>query len=189
MKNKNWIEEWATRYINLNKLPDKMIPCSTEGCTVKTTCCSTNLKNRVIAHPEGVRGLLRDFKCRSCRTQSRSTDETLGTEEKPRLARAAKATKRTTTKAAAKQSRIEQLNEAAKSATIDVNAVPIKYNFEDPEAVRQLTEGSCQRPDIYLDNDRACDGCSLYEHCACASKQLLADSGRRKVVAGPRRKK
>lgn len=185
MKNKNWIEEWATQYINLNKLPDKMIPCSTEGCTVKTTCCSTNLKNRVIAHPEGVRGLLRDFKCRSCRTQSVGTVETTGTTEKP-LKRAAK---KTVSKTAKKQTKVQELTEVAKSIIIDVNATPVRYSFDDPEHVKQLTEGSCQRPDIYLDNDRACDGCSLYEHCACASKQLLADSGRRKVVAGPRRKK
>lgn len=188
MKNKNWIEEWAQQYDKNEKLPNQKIPCTTEGCTTETTCCSTNLKTRVTAHPEGVRGLLRDFKCRSCRSESSGQTKTSSSAEKPRLQRAAKASKKTT-KAAVKQTRIEELNEAARAATVDVNAVPVKYNFEDPEAVRQLTEGSCQRPDIYLDNDRACDGCSLYEHCACASKQLLADSGRRRVVTGPRRKK
>ena len=183
MTNKNWIEEWAQKYINLNKLPKQKIPCSTEGCTVETTCFSTNLRHRTIAHQEGIRGVLRDFKCRGCRSVSN------GFSDKPKLQRVAKAVKKTTTKKAAKESRVEALKEAARSFPVDVNAAPVRYNFNDPESVKQLTEGTCQRPDIYLNNDRACDGCALYEHCACASKQLLASTGRKAVVAGPRRKK
>ena len=183
MKNKNWIEDWAQKYINLNKLPKQKIPCSTEGCTVETTCFSTNLKNRVIAHQEGVRGVLRDFKCRGCRSVAN------GVSDKPKLARVAKAVKKTTTKKEVKDTRVEALKEAARSFVVDPNRVSVKYNFNDAESVKQLTDGTCQRPDIYLNNDRACDGCALYEHCACASKQLLASTGRKAVVAGPRRKK
>lgn len=185
MENKNWIEDWAKQYDTNGKLPAPKIPCSSAGCKNETTCFSTNLKTRVAATEGGIRTLLRTFKCRSCRTQTSSVLEPAGVIEKP----VRRAAKRTTTKAAQKQSRVEELNQAARSAVIDVNAVPVRYNFNDPEHVRQLTEGACQRPDIYLDNDRACDGCSLYEHCACSAKQLLADSGRKKAVVGPRRKK
>ena len=184
MKNKNWIEEWAQQYDKNGKLPEPKIPCSTVGCEVGTTCFSTNLKTRVEATEGGVRVLLSTFKCRGCRAGSVVA-------EKPVLARVAKATKKpkTVTKAAQKQTRVEELNQAARSAQVNVDAVPVRYNFDSQEHVRQLTEGACQRPDIYLDNDRACDGCALYEHCACTAKQLLSDTGRKKAVAGPRRKK
>lgn len=184
MKNKNWIEEWAQQYIKLNKLPKQKIPCSVEGCTVETTCFSTNLRQRTIAHQEGIRGVLRDFKCRGCRSKAN------GFSEKPKLQRVAKAVKKTAvTKKSVRDSRVETLKEHARACTVDVNAQPVRYNFDDPEQVRQLTEGACQRPDIYLNNDRACDGCVLYEHCACAAKQLLSDTGRKPVVTGPRRKR
>ncbi|MBC8416908.1 hypothetical protein H8E06_01085 [bacterium] len=33
--------------------------------------------------------------------------------------------------------------------------------------------GTCQRPDIFLSiNDKACDGCSYYEHCQCYNRRL-----------------
>lgn len=185
MKNNNWIEEWAQQYDTNGKLPEKTIPCTAEGCETKTTCFSTNLSGRVAATEGGIRALLSTFKCRSCRSESRVVSMPKGNQEKP----VKRAAKRTTTKAALKQTKVEELNAAAKAATIDVNAVPVRYNFADPEQVRQLTEGVCQRPDIYLDNDRACDGCDLYEFCACNAKQLLSDSGRKKAVVGPRRKK
>ena len=183
MKNKNWIEEWAKQYDTNGKLPKQKIPCSTEGCTVETTCFSTNLRHRTIAHQEGIRGTLRDFKCRGCRSVAN------GFSDKPKLQRVAKAVKKTVTKKEVKETRVEALKEAAKSFIVDPNRVPVKYNFNDAESVKQLTDGTCQRPDIYLNNDRACDGCALYEHCACASKQLLASTGRKAAVAGPRRKK
>jgi len=187
MENKNWIEEWAQQYDKNEKLPKQKIPCSAEGCVNETTCFSSNLKNRVVAHAEGVRGLLRGFKCRSCRTESAVATKTTGTAEKP----VRRAAKKTISKAALKQTRTEELTAQARNSTANVNAVPERFKFDNPDHVRQLTEGACMRPDIYLNNDRACDGCDLYEHCACAAKQLLSESGRKPkaVVAGPRRKK
>jgi len=32
--------------------------------------------------------------------------------------------------------------------------------------------GTCIRPDIYYDNDSACNGCQYYEHCLCHNKRL-----------------
>jgi hypothetical protein len=183
MKNKNWIDEWVTQYGTEGKLPSKTIPCSTEGCETMTTCFSTNLSGRITSTEGGLPTLLRTFKCRGCRSK------TSGGLEKPKRERVAKAAKKTTTKKAARDSRVETLKEAARASTVDVNSVPVRYNFNDPEQVRQLTENTCQRPDIYLNNDRACDGCVLYENCACSAKQLLADTGRKLTSSGPKRKK
>jgi len=44
-------------------------------------------------------------------------------------------------------------------------------DFTNKEQVAELTEGGCWRPDIYLNNDRACNECYLYEHCKCAIRR------------------
>jgi hypothetical protein len=36
----------------------------------------------------------------------------------------------------------------------------------------ELTKNMCIRPDIYLDNDRTCDYCSINEHCSCMLKKF-----------------
>jgi len=38
--------------------------------------------------------------------------------------------------------------------------------------VESLTEYSCLRPDIFLDNGRCCIGCPYLEFCICKSKRL-----------------
>lgn len=57
-------------------------------------------------------------------------------------------------------------------------------DFTNKEQVAKLTEGACWRPDIYLNNDRACNGCYLYEHCKCAIRRWDDPNEKR-----PRKKK
>jgi hypothetical protein len=44
-------------------------------------------------------------------------------------------------------------------------------DFTSPEQVGELTRSACFRPDIYLNNDRACNGCHIYEFCKCAIRK------------------
>lgn len=37
--------------------------------------------------------------------------------------------------------------------------------------VAELTKSSCLRPDIYLNNNKACNGCYVYELCKCAARK------------------
>jgi hypothetical protein len=190
------VTDWIESYTQTGKLPELRIPCINEGCDVTTTCFGSNLEGRIKKTEGGLRALLTEFKCRGCRggVSAKTVRMTMKAPHRTMkgtdliVARAAKAVRKNTKKAA-KEEHVEQLKQALRSATMNVNAMPQRISFNDPEAVRQLTEHACQRPDIYLDNDRACDGCSLYEHCACKSKQLLAHTGRKKLVAGPKRKK
>jgi hypothetical protein len=184
------VTDWIESYTQTGKLPELRIPCITEGCDVTTTCFGSNLEGRIKKTEGGLRALLTEFKCRGCRGGAKAKTVRMTMKDGAELivGKAAKAVRKNTKKAA-KEEHVENLKQALRSATMNVNAVPQRISFNDPEAVRQLTEHACQRPDIYLDNDRACDGCGLYEHCACKSKQLLADTGRKKLVAGPKRKK
>lgn len=49
---------------------------------------------------------------------------------------------------------------------------PILVNFKNKEEVKQITEGTCVRPDLYLNNDNTCIKCTIYENCACSIKTL-----------------
>jgi hypothetical protein len=40
-------------------------------------------------------------------------------------------------------------------------------DMTDEKQVSELTKSSCVRPDIFLNNDRSCNNCHLYEHCKC----------------------
>lgn len=35
-----------------------------------------------------------------------------------------------------------------------------------------VTQYACWRPDIYLDNDKSCEGCILFENCSCKIKRI-----------------
>ena len=43
---------------------------------------------------------------------------------------------------------------------------------KDKDACILHTQFSCLRPDVYLDNDRTCDYCSINKHCACPIKKF-----------------
>ena len=43
---------------------------------------------------------------------------------------------------------------------------------KDKTACEDYTKFSCIRPDIYLDNDRTCDYCSINKCCACPIKKF-----------------
>ena len=45
-------------------------------------------------------------------------------------------------------------------------------DMKNPDHVKSLTYFSCARPHIFLDNDRRCDGCSIYKLCCCPIKRL-----------------
>jgi len=43
---------------------------------------------------------------------------------------------------------------------------------KDKDACEFYTQFACMRPDIYLDNDRTCDYCSINKWCACPLKKF-----------------
>jgi hypothetical protein len=62
---------------------------------------------------------------------------------------------------------------------IDLNAPRNIIDLKkDKKMCEILTESTCMRPDIYLDNDRTCDYCSINEYCRCRLKKF---SNKRKL--------
>jgi hypothetical protein len=63
---------------------------------------------------------------------------------------------------------------------IDLNAPRQIINLkENKEFCKEITRSMCLRPDIYLNNDRTCDNCSIHKYCSCAIKKLSSDSRRK----------
>ena len=52
-----------------------------------------------------------------------------------------------------------------------------RYNPKEVDLVkneswcRKITKTNCWRPDIYLDNERSCGPCALYDNCSCSLKR------------------
>lgn len=53
------------------------------------------------------------------------------------------------------------------------NYKPVSINLvKDVEETKKLTNGTCLRPDLYLDNDGSCDNCYVFNNCVCVIKKL-----------------
>ena len=159
------IAEWIAHFSQHGKLPQTKIPCTHPGCSTETTMFGTNLEKR-IAQYGTLEKLLTTFKCKACRSLDKPASTTVE-EKKPKKERKER-------KATAKQARTEELVASVRNTKIDISGdYRVKIDLKkNPEAVAEFTQGACLRPDIYLDNDRYCDGCVHFEHCACALKQL-----------------
>lgn len=77
-----------------------------------------------------------------------------------------------------KYGKLQQLKEFAKSYQNEPRGNNAKNILKNKEGIAKATEGSCIRPDIYLDNDRNCEGCPYFDSCGCAIKRL--DNKKRK---------
>lgn len=142
------------------KLPSHpFIICSTSGCDTKTTCFSKNLESKIKLY-NGLEQLLSTFTCKVCRV---GTTPLQNAKIKKVVIRAKRMTK-TDTRAALVQ---DLINNAPK---MDFSPrKPVGFLRDSPETVRSITaDGSCIRPDIFLNSGRKCDDCG-YNNC-CQSK-------------------
>jgi hypothetical protein len=65
---------------------------------------------------------------------------------------------------------LENLLSAAKEYKFTYK--PVRINFKNKEEIGYITNGTCIRPDLYLDNDNTCITCKIYESCGCSLKTL-----------------
>jgi hypothetical protein len=146
MKNKEQLESYKKNGHLLNK----KIQCN--KCSIDITCFGTNLDSKISKYG-GIEILLDTFKCRKCVSASKPKKIVI------------KATK------VSKKEKI-----AEKTVDIPKMTFSIKRDVllsEAPDLIESVSKnGSCIRPDIYLNNDRSCDGCSLYTSCLASIKNL-----------------
>lgn len=130
------------------------IHCS--KCNGKTTAFGTNLEGK-IKKAGGLEELLTSFECRSCRNAG-----------KPVIIRVNTGVKKTKRKP--KELRTSEL--LKHPPKMDFPPRQRLSLLEHPEVTAELTSIACVRPDIYLDSERTCDYCNLYQMCKAPCRKL-----------------
>ncbi len=127
-------------------------------CEGKTTAFGSNLQNK-ISKAGSLGELLSTFECRSCRTAGQN---------KVRLPKALR--KKRGSKGAAKEARTQDMLRNLPSMVF-AERKPIVL-VTNPEFAAEVTSHSCVRPDVFLDSDRSCDFCALYNVCKAPNRSL-----------------
>ena len=123
-------------------------------CEGKTTAFGSNLENKV-SKAGGLEELLSTFKCRSCRNAGKP----------PRLPKAPRKNK--------------GLSKQSKAAALVKDLPKMQFSerkpivlVDNPEFAAKVTAHSCVRPDVFLDSNRSCDFCALYNVCKAPNRRL-----------------
>jgi hypothetical protein len=136
------------------------VPCS--ECGAMTTMFGTNLAGRI--HKFGsLANLLSGFQCKACRSAGKPVK--------------------------VKTVRTKRVKKIVQTANMvwDIPKINLKRQesivlVDNPEVAAHVLT-SCWRPDIYLDNERSCDDCSLYGVCKAACRRLSTDKKRKLAIA------
>ena len=134
-------------------------------CEGKTTAFGSNLQNKV-SKAGGLGELLSTFKCRSCRNAGKT----------PRLPKAPRKNK--------------GLSKQSKAAALVKDLPKMQFSerkpivlVDNPEFAAKVTAHSCVRPDVFLDSNRSCDFCALYEVCKAPNRRLSSQGWQMGVAA------
>ena len=123
-------------------------------CEGKTTAFGSNLQNKV-SKAGGLGELLSNFECRQCRTAGKT----------PRLPKAPRKNK-----GLSKQSKAaEMIKSMPKMQFSERRRISL---IDEPDFAAEVTQHSCVRPDIFLDSNRSCDFCALYQVCKAPNRSL-----------------
>lgn len=89
----------------------------------------------------------------------------------PKKSKRVKKIKKIKIKRVTKEERINTLKEHAKAFQFEykTNVIDLVKNADE---CAYITQSTCWRPDIFLNNDRTCNNCVLHVNCACPSKRL-----------------
>lgn len=150
------MKKWLNYYETYNKFPHDKIMCS----KCKSTQVSLKGRGKKIifdACDSDPKRILTETICKSCKEKfypiekkkKEYVPETL--EER--------------------EMRIEEIR--ASLPKIDLNKERTIIDLvKDKEACVEFTKNMCIRPDIYLNNDKTCDNCSLRKNCSCIIKKF-----------------
>ena len=135
-------------------------------CNAKTTAFGTNLAGK-IKKAGGLDQLLNTFECRNCRNAGKPVVIKVNTVMKKK-----------------RKPKELRTSELLKNPPKMDFAPRVRLNLlEHPEVTAEVTSIACQRPDIFLDSERTCDFCNLYELCKAPNRKLSKAGWQVKMVA------
>jgi hypothetical protein len=153
--NEEQIQIFVKHFNERGNFPGFKIPCSVTG---KLTTCVGPWKDKKIAEFGGPENLLRNY-------VSRSANKKLKVHKITPIG----ATKKKSSK------KKEKTDEQIREEKVRKSIPQFKETVRGPLSGKDLiesTRNACQRPDIFLDNGRNCNGCDFYEICENSLKNL-----------------
>jgi len=138
-------------------------------CESKTTAFGSNLQNK-IQKAGSLGNLLSSFECRNCRTAGQTNK---------RLPKALR--KKRGSKGAARQAKTQEMLRNLPTMVF-AERKPVVL-IDNPEYAAKVTQHSCVRPDIFLDSNRSCDFCALYNVCKAPNRRLSSQGWQLGVAA------
>lgn len=151
------IQLFLAHYKQYGSFPGSKIPCNMTG---KLTTCVGPWMAKKIKEFGSAEKLLRNYKCRGALKQ-----------KKEALKPVKKDTKR--------RKIIKELKNEQKEWDLPKMSMDAPKPLTSNE-LASVTSNTCLRPDIFLDNDRFCDGCEFYEICTNRNKVLKPLSKKKK---------
>ena len=125
-------------------------------CHGKTTAFGTNLQGK-IKKAGSLQELLNSFECRNCRNAG-----------KPIIVKV-----NTSVKKHKRKPKELPTSELLKNPPSMDFAPRVRLSLlEHPDVAAEITSMACQRPDIFLDSERSCDFCNLYQVCKAPNRRL-----------------
>lgn len=173
------LKAWVAFYKEHERLPNTKILCSV--CKKKSTSMFGDNLKRNLPRFGSIEKLLTTFECSTCR-KAKAPVKTKVKKERVNRAEVSNNAKDITGDYLTVD-QMEDRKEKVRASLPKVNPdyKPSPINLKDAKEVAELTSGTCQRPDIYL--DAGCVHCPLYKHCVCSSKNdkdLLNDTRSRR---------
>lgn len=143
------IQVFLKHYNEHGSFPGSKIPCNMTG---KLTTCVGPWMAKKIKEFGSAENLLRKYKCRGALKQKKE---------------ALKPTKKN------KKSRqvLNELKNDKKEWNLPKMSMDPPIPMSDSE-LSEVTSSTCLRPDIFLNNDRYCDGCEFYKVCTNSNRNL-----------------
>ena len=150
------IAKFVSHYNEFGSFPGSKIPCSVTG---KLTTCVGPWMRKKVQEYGSAENLLRNYKCRGV-TKKEKPVKTPGKRGRKSLAK------------------ISIEDKVYDIPKIDVNAGPKPLSFDE---ISEVSKGSCFRPDLFLNNDRSCEGCQFFDACQNSNKNLKATARKTKT--------
>ena len=134
-------------------------------CSGKTTMFGSNLESRIKKYG-GLEELLTSFECRACRPKKEKHESAKAPRKNKGLSRDSKAA--------------ELIRNMPKMVFAERKPIVL---IDNPDFAGEVTRNSCVRPDVFLDSNRSCDFCALYQVCKAPNRRLSSQGWQIKVAA------
>lgn len=143
------IQKFISHYNEFGSFPGQKIPCTVTGKL--TTCVGPWLRKKVKEFGSA-EALLRNYKCRQV-TKKVKTEKPSGK----------KGRKKSFSKIVIEDRTVYDIPK------IDLHTGPRPLSSDE---ISDCSLTSCFRPDLFLNNDRSCNGCQYYDLCKNANRNL-----------------